>query len=63
MIISQEQLLEITGYSNAGNAEKCLAEQGIPVMHGKGGRIWTTLDAINSALIKQPPPRQAVEID
>ena len=63
MIIDHEQILKITGYSNAGSAEKCLKEAGIPVLHGKNGRISTTLEAINAALLNKPRERQQFDID
>ena len=62
MIIEQEQLLSMTGYKNVADAEKCLKKQGISLIYGKGGRISTTLDALNKALIdKKHSPN--IEID
>jgi hypothetical protein len=63
MIIEQEQILSMTGYNNAGSAEKCLKDQGVPILHGKGGRIYTTIDALNAALLGKPLDKQQFEID
>lgn len=51
MIITQKEILEITGYNNIQSAKKCLQEQGILVITGKNGRIFTTLESINNVLI------------
>ena len=53
----------MTGYEHAASAEKCLKKQGIPVIHGKNGRISTTLEAINAALLQKPIEKQMLEID
>lgn len=63
MIIYEEQILKMTGYENAASAEKCLLKQGISVIHGKNGRISTTMEAINAALLNKPVERPALEID
>lgn len=50
-IIDQDELERVTGYSKPSQLMSCLKKQGIPYYLGKGGRIWTTLDAINSKLL------------
>ena len=49
-LISIDELKSATGYSNAADVEKCLQKNGIRVIYGKKGHIFTTLDAINKAL-------------
>lgn len=49
-IVTQEQLAEATGFepSQTARIEKCLAQQGIVVFHGRN-RIWTTTEIIAKA--------------
>lgn len=47
-ILETEDLLSITGYQKAGDAARCLREQGIRVFNSKNGP-WTTLALINAA--------------
>jgi len=49
-LISIDDLKTATGYSNTADVERCLQKNGIPVIYGKKGHIFTTLDAINKAL-------------
>ena len=49
-LITTDQLKTATGYDRPGDIEKCLRKNGVRVLYGKGGKIFTTLDAINSAL-------------
>lgn len=42
-------MLEITGYKQVGDLEKCLKKQGIRFFYGKPGVIWTTLSLIEAA--------------
>jgi hypothetical protein len=44
-----ESLQQLTGYKNPSSIEKCLAEQGVPVLHGKNGP-FTTLSALENGL-------------
>ncbi len=48
--INQDLLQELTGYKKPVEIAACLAKQGIPYFHGKRGRVWTTLDAVNVAI-------------
>jgi len=48
-ILRLPDLAEITGYTRAGDVERCLREQGIKVFRGKGGAPWTTLALVNAA--------------
>lgn len=54
-VIGQAELLEIFGYSRPGDLQKALNDQGIKYHLGKGGRIVTTLEAINMPLIGTTP--------
>jgi hypothetical protein len=45
-LVTQEQLAAATGYNRAADIRRCLERQGIPVRTGRGGRVWTTLSAI-----------------
>jgi hypothetical protein len=49
-IITHEELKAATGFDNNAALEKCLRSQKIPVLYGKDGHVFTTLDAINNAL-------------
>lgn len=49
-LIATDELKRATGYSNTSDVEKCLQKNGIRVIYGKNGHIFTTLDAINNAL-------------
>jgi hypothetical protein len=58
-LITHEELKSATGFDNNAALEKCLRNQKIPVLYGKDGHVFTTLDAINNALglksIEQSP--------
>ena len=49
-IVTHEELKAATGYDNNASLEKCLRSQKVPVLYGKDGHVFTTLDAINNAL-------------
>lgn len=49
-IVSHEELKIATGFDNNAALEKCLRSQKVAVLYGKNGHVFTTLDAINSAL-------------
>jgi hypothetical protein len=58
MIISEDELLKITGYKTRGRLALCLRHQSIPYFIGKQGQIWTTevaLDAVLRGDIDQSP--------
>lgn len=58
-LVTHEELKSATGFDNNAALEKCLRNQKIPVLYGKDGHVFTTLDAINNALglkfIEQSP--------
>lgn len=49
-LVSQEQLLEWTGYTRPGDVENFLRKHHVTWFPGKRGQICTTMDAINKAL-------------
>ncbi len=49
-LISIDELKIATGYKKAADVEKCLQKNGVKVIYGKPGHIFTTLEAINKAL-------------
>lgn len=59
-ILETSDLLQITGYQKAGEAARCLRNQGIKVFNGKNGP-WTTLALVNAAGGVTPAPNTDVE--
>lgn len=57
MLLTQEQLMEATGYKRVSDLERCLLRQRIRFFYGRDGRIWTTTeivrDAANGAKIQE----------
>lgn len=49
-LISIEELKEATGYKNTSDVEKCLQRNGVRMMYGRKGHIFTTIEAINESL-------------
>ena len=49
-IINSEQLQKATGYDRPGDIERCLKKNGVRVLYGRNGVVFTTTDAINAAL-------------
>ncbi len=49
-IVNSEQLQKATGYDRLSDIEKCLKKNGVRVLYGKNGAIFTTIDALNAAL-------------
>lgn len=50
-LVSQDELLEKFGFTRPGDLRRRLDELRIPYYLGKGGRILTTIEAINQGLI------------
>lgn len=48
--ISFTELQQLTGYERPGDLENCLKKQGVPVLRGKDGRPFTTIDALNNGM-------------
>jgi len=47
-LVSEEALLEWTGYDRPGDLKKWLREKGIRFEEGKGKKVVTTLSAVNA---------------
>jgi S1-C subfamily serine protease len=45
-----EDLQKLTGFDRASDIIRCLHKQGVPVVRGRHGRPFTTVDAINQSL-------------
>ena len=57
VIITEKDLLAATGYKRRAQLEKCLRSFKVSFHFGKGGQIWTTIDALNASLgLKQNNP-------
>lgn len=50
LIISYEDLKEITGYDSPSKVANCLSRQGIKYLLGKHSKPWTTLGALELAM-------------
>lgn len=48
--LAPEDLERLTGYKRQGDLEKWLRQNGVLFFRGQGGRVWTTVDAVNRAL-------------
>ena len=62
-ILTNEELKKATGYDKNSAIEKCLRAQKIPLLYGKDGQVFTTIDAINSALGIVAGEQQSEEIE
>lgn len=49
VLVSQEQLMAATGYERQGDLRRWLEENGFSYKLGRGGRIVTTVEAVNKA--------------
>ncbi|MCQ8128813.1 hypothetical protein [Methylomonas rivi] len=49
-LVSIDQLKIATGYDRPGDIERCLRKNGVRYLYGQGGKIFTTIDAINAAM-------------
>jgi hypothetical protein len=49
-IISQDELVAVTGYSRPAEIAACLTRQGVRFLTGKRGRIFTTLSALEDGM-------------
>jgi len=50
LILSQDELEAVTGYSNPAEIGACLARQGVKFLKGKRGCIFTTISALELAM-------------
>jgi len=58
-LVTQEELAKATGIKRTDALTAILVKQGISFFYGKGGRIWTTEHAINTALAGIKPETNA----
>ena len=61
-LVNTDELSRVTGYERPGDIEKCLRKNGIPVLYGRNGQIFTTLDAVNAALGINTKPTEKYSI-
>jgi hypothetical protein len=54
MLVDESELLERFGFRRPGDLRKCLDAQHIPYFYGRGGKIVTTIQALNNQLIDKP---------
>lgn len=62
--LAQSDLERLTGYQRPADIERWCESNGVRYFRGKGGVIWTTLDAVNSALgisMHQTPAKNRIE--
>ena len=52
-LLTEAELSQWLGFSRRAALEKWLREHGIPIIYGKQGRVCTTLEAINQAIIER----------
>ncbi|WP_195880828.1 hypothetical protein [Methylomonas albis] len=48
--VSIERLKIATGYDRPGDIERCLRKSSVRYLYGQGGKIFTTIDAINAPM-------------
>ena len=48
--VNEEALFELTGFSSRAHLARSLDRQGVKYLRGLGGRLWTTLSALDRAL-------------
>ena len=51
-IVTQEQLLQATGFERPGDLERWLRKKNIRYYRGRGNRVFTTVDALNGTLVE-----------
>lgn len=50
-LVTEAQLMEWLGYQRRADVEEFLRGQGVPILYGRGGRLCTTLEAINKTVL------------
>ena len=50
-LVAEPELLEWLGYERRADLERWLRSRGVPYDTGRGGRIVTTVEAVNQGLI------------
>lgn len=62
-LVFEEGLLKATGYTGRGRLLQHLKKHGVPYFEGKGGRVYTTIDALNSVLIPNTKNSEPIEFE
>lgn len=64
-LIALDELKTVTGHKTLSAVERCLQKQGIKVIYGKKGFLFTTVDAINCVLgiSKVSEQTESIEFD
>lgn len=62
-LITQEALMEATGYRRQAALERHLQRNGVQYFRGKDGQIWTTRAAIDHALLGTGPLTTASRVE
>ncbi|OQX33589.1 MAG: hypothetical protein B0D91_14080 [Oceanospirillales bacterium LUC14_002_19_P2] len=52
-LVTEDELKEWTKYVRTGDIIRFLRENQVPFWEGRGGRVLTTLEAINSSLLNK----------
>lgn len=52
-IVKEKELLNATGYTARGRLVSHLERNNIPYFVGNRGQVWTTIEAINRALLPE----------
>jgi hypothetical protein len=63
MLVDHNQLQNLTGLQQTAAMRKQLKRQGIPFRVTRGGRLWTTWDAINSTLVGHAKKKTGPNLD
>jgi hypothetical protein len=53
-LITEDDLKAWTEFQRSGDLERFLKENGIPYFHGRGGKLCTTLNLIESSKADRP---------
>lgn len=62
-LINHEQLRAATGCKTRESLEKLLRDQKVPFLYGAGGKLFTTVEAVNAAMGLNPAKAETKEID
>ena len=62
-LINHDQLRAATGCKTRESLEKTLREQKVPFLYGAGGKLFTTVEAVNSAMGLSPVQAETKDIE
>lgn len=60
-IVREQEMLEVTGYSERGRLVSHLKKNGIRFFVANHGQVWATSDAINAALLSDNDGDEGIE--